>query len=81
MFGEDAGAAAREKIGLVILNKIKSFLELFHAKHWICAHAVCGDDDIAADSIKIFLFITKQENLIRLKWDEVLVDNTFVQRA
>ena len=63
------------------MNKIKSFLELFHAKHWICAHSVCGDDDITADSIKVFLLIAKQVNLIRLKWDEVLVDDTFVQIA
>ena len=81
MFGEDAGTAAREKIGLIILNKIKSFLKLFHSKHRIGAHAVCGNDNVAAYKIKVVLVIAQHIDLVCLQWNEGLIDDTFVQGA
>ena len=81
MFGEDAGAAAREKIWLIILNKIESFLKFFHSKHRIGAHSVCGNNNVAAYKIKVVLVIAQHVDLVGLQWNEGLINNTFVQRA
>ena len=66
MFGEDAGASLREKIGLVVLNKIKSLPKLFHSKHWVGAHAVCGNDNVAAHKIQVVLIVAQHVDLVCL---------------
>ena len=80
-FGEDAGGSSCEKIGFIILNEIKSFLKFLHAKHGIGAHAVCGDDNVAAHKVKVVLVIAQHVDLICLKWNEGLVNDTFMQTA
>ena len=64
MFGKDAGATSSEKIRLIILNKIKSFLKFFHSKHGIGAHAVCGNDNVAAYKIKVVLIVAQHVDLV-----------------
>ena len=81
MFGKDAGATSSEKIRLIILNKIKSFLKFFHSKHGISAHPVCGNDNVAGYKIKVVLVVAQHVDLVCIQGNEGLVDDTFVQRA
>ena len=54
----------RAKVGLIILNKIKSFLKLAHTQHWVGAHLICRDDDVTADQVKVSLAVAKHVDLV-----------------